>query len=101
MCGRTPFFPARTARPDQVCGGPRTIRPRGRLRRRPPPGGPVRARRGANRDGLAHLSGATMTNDADLMPDLGQEDAFEVQMRGYSRRQVDEYVARTRSQIRD
>ena len=51
--------------------------------------------------GLAHLSGATMTNDADLMPDLGQEDAFEVQMRGYSRRQVDEFVARTRSQIRD
>jgi cell division septum initiation protein DivIVA len=42
-----------------------------------------------------------MTNDADLMPDLGQEDAFEVQMRGYSRRQVDEFVARTRSQIRD
>jgi len=43
-----------------------------------------------------------MTNDAaDLMPDLGQEDAFEVQMRGYSRRQVDEYVARTRNQIRD
>src|SRR5215469_5706391 len=42
-----------------------------------------------------------MTNDADLMPDLGQEDAFEVQLRGYSRRQVDEYVARTRSQIRD
>jgi cell division septum initiation protein DivIVA len=42
-----------------------------------------------------------MTNDADLTPDLGQEDAFEVQMRGYSRRQVDEYVARTRNQIRD
>jgi cell division septum initiation protein DivIVA len=42
-----------------------------------------------------------MTNDADLMPDLGQEDAFEVQMRGYSRRQVDEFVARARSQIRD
>ena len=41
-----------------------------------------------------------MTNDADLMPDLGQEDAFEVQMRGYSRRQVDEFVARARSQIR-
>ena len=57
--------------------------------------------RSANRDGLAHLSGATMTNDADLMPDLGQEDAFEVQMRGYSRRQVDEFVARARSQIRD
>jgi cell division septum initiation protein DivIVA len=42
-----------------------------------------------------------MTNDADLMPELGQEDAFEVQMRGYSRRQVDEFVARTRAQIRD
>ena len=42
-----------------------------------------------------------MTNDSDLMPDMGQEDAFEVQMRGYSRRQVDEFVARTRGQIRD
>jgi cell division septum initiation protein DivIVA len=42
-----------------------------------------------------------MTNDSELMPDTGQEDAFEVQMRGYSRRQVDEFVARTRSQIRD
>ena len=42
-----------------------------------------------------------MTNDSELMPDMGQEDAFEVQMRGYSRRQVDEFVARTRSQIRD
>jgi cell division septum initiation protein DivIVA len=35
------------------------------------------------------------------MPDAEQEDAFEVQMRGYSRRQVDEFVARTRSQIRE
>jgi cell division septum initiation protein DivIVA len=42
-----------------------------------------------------------MTNDSELMPDMGQEDAFEVQMRGYSRRQVDEFVARARSQIRD
>src|SRR5499427_3622821 len=42
-----------------------------------------------------------MTNDSDLIPDMGQEDAFEVQMRGYSRRQVDEFVARTRSQIRE
>jgi len=59
------------------------------------------ARRG-ERTGTALLTlGATMTNDSDLMPDLGQEDAFEVQMRGYSRRQVDEFVARTRSQIRD
>ena len=52
--------------------------------------------RSATRDGLAHLSGATMTNDADLMPDLGQEDAFEVQRRGYSRRQVDEFAAKAR-----
>ncbi len=35
------------------------------------------------------------------MPDLDHEDAFEVQMRGYSRRQVDEFVARARSQSRD
>jgi cell division septum initiation protein DivIVA len=42
-----------------------------------------------------------MTDDADLMPDLDHEDAFEVQMRGYSRRQVDEFVARARSQTRD
>src|SRR5215472_5283931 len=55
----------------------------------------------AKRDGLAHLSADTLANDSDLIPDMGQEDAFEVQMRGYSRRQVDEFVARTRSQIRD
>jgi cell division septum initiation protein DivIVA len=42
-----------------------------------------------------------MTNDSGMMSDVEQEDAFEVQMRGYSRRQVDEYVARSRSQIRD
>ena len=42
-----------------------------------------------------------MTNDADLMTDLDGEGAFEVQMRGYSRRQVDEFVARSRSQARD
>ncbi len=35
------------------------------------------------------------------MSDAEQEDAFEVQMRGYSRRQVDEFVARSRSQIRE
>ncbi len=50
---------------------------------------------------LAHLSGATMTSNSDLMSDSEQEDAFEVQMRGYSRRQVDEFVARARSQIRE
>jgi cell division septum initiation protein DivIVA len=42
-----------------------------------------------------------MTDDADLMTDLDSEGAFEVQMRGYSRRQVDEFVARSRSQTRD
>jgi cell division septum initiation protein DivIVA len=42
-----------------------------------------------------------MTSNSDLMSDSEQEDAFEVQMRGYSRRQVDEFVARSRSQIRE
>ena len=42
-----------------------------------------------------------MTDDADLMTDLDSEGTFEVQMRGYSRRQVDEFVARSRGQTRD
>lgn len=42
-----------------------------------------------------------MTDDANLMTDADGEDAFEVQMRGYSRRQVDEFVARSRSQSRE
>jgi cell division septum initiation protein DivIVA len=42
-----------------------------------------------------------MTEHIDLIPDLDSEDAFEVQMRGYSRRQVNEFVARSRSQTRD
>ncbi|HEY5984941.1 MAG TPA: hypothetical protein VIV12_00960 [Streptosporangiaceae bacterium] len=42
-----------------------------------------------------------MTKDADLMSDLGGEDAFDVRMRGYSRKQVNEFVANSRSQIRD
>jgi cell division septum initiation protein DivIVA len=42
-----------------------------------------------------------MTEQSDLIPDLDSEDAFEVQMRGYSRRQVNEFVARSRSQTRD
>jgi cell division septum initiation protein DivIVA len=50
---------------------------------------------------LTHLSGDTMTEHTDLIPDLDSEDAFEVQMRGYSRRQVNEFVARSRSQTRD
>src|ERR1700690_4468540 len=42
-----------------------------------------------------------MNDNTDLLPNLSHEDAFEMQMRGYSRRQVDEFIARCRSQIRD
>jgi cell division septum initiation protein DivIVA len=42
-----------------------------------------------------------MTDQTDFLSDLGQEDTFEKEMRGYSRRQVDEFVARSRSQARD
>src|ERR1035437_6360765 len=42
-----------------------------------------------------------MTDQTDLLSDRGQEDTFEKEMRGYSRRQVDEFVARSRSQARD
>src|SRR5487761_1291343 len=41
-----------------------------------------------------------MTEQSDLIPDLDSEDAFEVQMRGYSRRQVNEFVARSRNEKR-
>ena len=50
---------------------------------------------------LTHLTGDTMTEQNDLIPDLDSEDAFEVQMRGYSRRQVNEFVARAKSDKRD
>jgi cell division septum initiation protein DivIVA len=43
-----------------------------------------------------------MNENSDLLPNLTvQEDAFEVQLRGYSRRQVDEFVARCRGQVRE
>jgi cell division septum initiation protein DivIVA len=43
-----------------------------------------------------------MNENTDLLPNLSsQEDAFEVQLRGYSRRQVDDFVARCRSQVRE
>jgi cell division septum initiation protein DivIVA len=42
-----------------------------------------------------------MNDNDDLLPNLAHEDAFEMQMRGYSRRQVDEFIARNRGQIRD
>ncbi|MEU4536275.1 hypothetical protein AB0G15_15565 [Streptosporangium sp. NPDC023825] len=42
-----------------------------------------------------------MTNQHDSFPDLMHEDSFEVALRGYSRRQVHEYMDRHRHQIRD
>lgn len=42
-----------------------------------------------------------MTNQHESFPDLMHEDSFEVVMRGYSRRQVHDYMSRTRNQIRD
>ncbi|GGO29715.1 hypothetical protein GCM10010116_59660 [Microbispora rosea subsp. aerata] len=42
-----------------------------------------------------------MTNQTDNFPDLMSDDSFEVVMRGYSRRQVHDYMTRTRNQIRD
>jgi cell division septum initiation protein DivIVA len=42
-----------------------------------------------------------MTNQHESFPDLMQEDTFEVVMRGYNRRQVHDYIIRTRNQIRD
>jgi len=42
-----------------------------------------------------------MSENADVVPGLEQDDQFEMQMRGYSRRQVDEFVARSRSHARD
>jgi len=42
-----------------------------------------------------------MSEHSDLLTDSGQEDLFEREIRGYSRRRVEEFVARNRSQIRD
>lgn len=42
-----------------------------------------------------------MSETPDLIHNSTQEDPFEVQMRGYSRRQVDEFVARSRNHARD
>ncbi|MDF5759292.1 hypothetical protein [Spongiactinospora sp. TRM90649] len=42
-----------------------------------------------------------MTNQQESFPDLMQDDSFEVVMRGYSRRQVHDYMIRSRNQIRD
>ena len=42
-----------------------------------------------------------MMNQHENFPDLMQEETFEVVMRGYNRRQVHDYMMRTRNQIRD
>lgn len=42
-----------------------------------------------------------MSNEAEILPNLLREESFEIVMRGYNRRQVDEYIARTRNQIRE
>src|SRR5258708_24300727 len=42
-----------------------------------------------------------MTEHTDRFAERGQEDRFEKEMRGYSRRQVDEFVAKARSTARD
>ncbi len=42
-----------------------------------------------------------MTEHTDRFAELGQEDTFEKEMRGYSRRQVDEFVAKARNTARD
>src|SRR6266702_3998822 len=42
-----------------------------------------------------------MSEHTDPIAELGQEEIFEKEMRGYSRRQVDEFVARARSQARE
>src|SRR5258708_32741608 len=42
-----------------------------------------------------------MSEHTDHLADLGTDDTFEKEMRGYSRRQVDEFVAKARSSARD
>jgi cell division septum initiation protein DivIVA len=42
-----------------------------------------------------------MTENSDFHGDQNHDDLFEREMRGYSRRRVDEFVAKTRSQVRD
>ena len=71
------------------------------LQTRPSPARSDRASAESARICLNYLTGDTMTEHSDLLTDAGPEDLFEKEMRGYSRRRVDEFVARNRSQIRD
>ena len=94
-------FPNELPGTTRLRGGPAPLRPLGWSFHDGHQAAPPRACWDSNGTGLVHLPGATMTSNSDLMSDAEQEDAFEVQMRGYSRRQVDEFVARSRSQIRE
>lgn len=42
-----------------------------------------------------------MENQTEILPNLMREDSFGIVMRGYDRRQVDDFVTRSRNQIRD
>lgn len=42
-----------------------------------------------------------MSNEAEILPNLLREESFEIVMRGYNRRQVEEFIARSHNQIRD
>ncbi|MGK5550440.1 DivIVA domain-containing protein, partial [Actinomadura kijaniata] len=42
-----------------------------------------------------------MSNEAEILPNLLREESFEIVMRGYNRRQVDEFIARSQNQIRE
>jgi cell division septum initiation protein DivIVA len=42
-----------------------------------------------------------MSNETEILPNLLRDESFEIVMRGYNRRQVDDALARTQTQIRD
>src|ERR1051325_7915460 len=42
-----------------------------------------------------------MSNESEILPNLLRDESFEIVMRGYNRKQVDDALARTQNQIRD
>ena len=42
-----------------------------------------------------------MSNEAEILPNLLQDESFEIVMRGYNRRQVDDYIARAQQKHRE
>src|SRR6266496_3194876 len=42
-----------------------------------------------------------MSNETEILPNLLRDESFEIVMRGYNRKQVDDALARTQNQIRD